>query len=278
MKRLRDCRRGVGLIEMLIAVIVISTVLASMIGILIQQQRFYMVTGDAANAVNVLTRLETRVRAELMPLSASGNDIVYADADSLQLRAFRGTYTVCDKVATTGVVLTLRPLVSTRPISADSGLVYSEGPGGTIKDDYWQPVSVTGVKTAACPDGTRGWEAAVSPLTAIFGEIPLGAPVRVFRRASYWLEAEDGDWRLKTNALDGGVTMVGGPLAPASDPADSVLRFRYYDDEGNETTVLSDIARIDLETRVEGVIPMIRGGNPLSKNRTISIDLRNAGG
>ena len=271
-------RQGAGLVEMLIAIIVVSIVLASMVGVLIQQQRFYMVTGDAANAVNVLTRLETQVKPDLLPLSSSANDVVYADADSLTLRAFRGVYAVCEKTLGLNALLTLRSLANARPVPADSGLVYSQGTRGTITDDYWQPVDVVSVVAGTCPDGTAGWVAAVNGLGAVYGEIPLGAPVRVFKRASYWLAAEDGDWLLKTDALGGGVTTVGGPLAPASEAAGSVLRFRYYDKAGNETTTLAQIARIDLETRVEGVVPTTRGGDPLNKDRTISVKLRNATG
>lgn len=277
MNPLRNSQRGAGLVETLVAIVVVSMVLGSMVGVLIQQQRFYMVTGDAANAVNVLTRLETQVKADLLPLSSAGNDVVHADADSLALRAFRGVYAVCQKTLGVNALLTVRSLTNTQPVPADSGLVYSQGTRGTIADDYWQPVDVVSVAAGTCPDGTAGWVAAVAGLGAVYDEIALGAPVRVFKRASYWLAAEDGDWRLKTDALGGGVTTVGGSLAPASEAAESVLRFRYYDDDGNETTTLAEIARIDLETRVDGVVPTTRGGDPLSKDRTISVKLRNAG-
>lgn len=266
---------GAGLVEMLVAVGVVSLLLSAMIGVLIQQQRFYLVANDAASAANVLERLESMVRAELMPLSSSGSDIVLAEDDSIAFRVFRGAYTVCarlDKHKWLVQRLSDGPIMFT-----DSALVYSEGTKGSMTDDYWFAAGIKTLKDEGkvCPDGSRvhtmDFGAEMDPYEK---EVPVGAPLRVFEHGSFWLTVEEGNWVLKTDVLDGTPMVVGSPLGPASKT--QPLRFLYYDRAGVATTDVSAIARIEVEVRAIGVVPTQRGGEPLAKERTISIRLRNA--
>lgn len=268
---------GSSLMEMMIAVTLMSLVLAAMVGVLLQQQRFYMVAGDAANTVGTLQRLETTVTAEFMPLSPSGSDIVYADDDSLALRVFRGVYVVCDKKLTTDVFVTVRALTQGRGIVPDSVLVYSSGTRGSLADDHWKPVAVSSVKDDACPDGTPGWTAVIPDLNGVLSQVPIGSALRVFHPASYWLSAEDGSWFLKTDANPGGAVRIASRLAPADSAAASVIRFLYLDGQGNPTATLAEIAKIDIAASALGAVPKRRGGHPLRKEQTVSIALRNAG-
>ncbi len=268
---------GSSLMEMTIAVTLMSLVLAAMVGVLLQQQRFYMVAGDAANTVSVLQRVETAVTAEFMPLSPSGSDIIYADDDSLALRVFRGVYVVCDKKLTTDVFVTMRALTPGRVISADSVLVYSSGTRGSLADDHWKQVGVSSVNKDACPDGTPGWTAVMPDLNGFLSQIPIGSAVRAFDPASYWLSAEDGSWFLKTNATAGSATRVASRLAPADSTAASVMRFIYLDGQGKATATLAEIAQIEIAASALGAVPKRRGGQPLRKEQTVSIALRNAG-
>ncbi len=274
--RLRG-ERGSGLMEMLIAITLVTLLVAAMVGVLIQQQRFYMVAGDAANTVNALQRLETAVTAEFMPLSPSGSDIVYAGADSLALRVFRGVFVVCRKQLMTDAVLTVKAHTESVAMRQDSTLVYSHGTRGSRADDHWKPVEASSVNPDACPDGTPGWAAVVPGLNAVLPEIPIGAPLRVFHPASYWLQAEDGSWFLKTDAHQGGAMRIGSRLAPADSAAASVMRFRYLDVQGNPTATLSEIAKVEIAAAAVGAVPTRRGGSPLRKEHTVSIALRNAG-
>ncbi len=269
--------RGSSLMEMMIAVILTTLVLSAMVGVLLQQQRFYMVAGDAANTVGTLQRLETTVTAEFMPLNPSGSDIIYADDDSLALRVFRGVYVVCSKKVTTDVFVTVRPLTQGRRISTDSVLVYSSGTRGSLADDHWKPVAVLSVIDDACPDGTPGWTAAIPDLSGLLSQIPIGSAVRVFQPASYWLSAEDGSWFLKTDANPGGEVRVASRLAPADSAAASVMRFDYLDVQGKSTSTLAEIANIEIAASALGLVPKRRGGQPLRKDQTVSIALRNAG-
>ncbi len=267
---------GGGVAEALIAMTLLTLVLAAMVGVLMQQQRFYLVTGDAANTSGALQRVEMAVAPELMPLSPGGGDVVYADPDSVALRAFRGVHAVCDKGMTSDVFIAVRLLSEGVPLREDSALVYSHGTRATLADDHWKPVRITSVRQDVCPDSTAAWTGVVPDLNAVLAEIPIGAPVRVFQRASYWLTVQDGGWYLMSDALSGSATVVSGPLAPADSSASSVLQFHYLDRDGNPTGTLSDIVRIEVDVAAVGTVPRRRGDVPMRRDRTVSIKLRNA--
>ncbi|MGD8697914.1 MAG: hypothetical protein PVJ43_01405 [Gemmatimonadales bacterium] len=269
-------RSGAGLVESMIAITLISVIFAAMVGTAVHQQRFYLVAGDAANAVATLERLETVTSVELLPLNGAAGDITYAGSDSIAVRAYRGAYSICAKYATSPVHVKVRPLTQVLAPQPDSGIVYSSGTQGTLADDHWKPILISSVKADLCPDSTRGYDLEVHGLAGALGEIPIGSPLRLYRHGSYWLTTEGGDWHLKTDALQGTPTLVGGPLAPADSAAGSVLAFRYLNRSGNVTTQLDSIATIEIDAVTLGAVPSRRTGEPLRKDRTVSIRLRNA--
>lgn len=267
---------GAGLVEMMIAVLLISVIFGALMGTAVQQQRFYLIAGDAANAVATLERLETIASAELLPLNGAAGDITYAGSDSVAVRAYRGAYSICAKYATSPVHVTVRPLTAEYAPQPDSGIVYSSGTQGTLADDHWKPIRVVDLAKDFCPDSTVGWNFTVQGLKDVLNEIPIGAPVRLFHHGSYWLTTESGDWYLKTDALMGKPTLVGGPLAPADSAAGSVLTFLYLNRSGSVTAQLDSIATIEIDATTLGAVPTWRSGQPLRKDRTVSIRLRNA--
>jgi hypothetical protein len=273
--RIRD-ECGAGLVESMIAITLVSVIFAAMVGTAVQQQRFYLVAGDAANAVATLERLETVTAVEMLPLNGAAGDITYAGADSIAVRAYRGAYSICAEFATSPVHVKVRPLTQDYTPQPDSGIVYSSGTQGTLADDHWKPVSISSVKADFCPDSTPGYDMVVHGLAGALNEIPIGAPLRLYHHGSYWLTAEAGRWYLKTDALQGTPTLVGGPMAPADSAAGSVLAFRYLNRSGNVTAQLDSIATIEIDAMTMGAVPKWRSGEPLRKDRTMSIRLRNA--
>jgi len=268
-------RGGGGLVEILIAIILVSIVLASMMGVLIQQQRFYMVANDAASTTNRLQILETVVTPELLPLNPSANDVIYASEDSVVLRAFRGIYWVCDRRMASNAEITVSALANAPPLRRDSAIVYSQGTKATYKDDHWKYVAVGSVSAGLCPDSTAGWVAEVPALNGVLSQVPLGAPVRVFKPASYWRVIENNKWVLKTDALSGKATTI-AELAPSDSSASSILRLGYVDDDGNPTTTLSEIIGLEIDVVAIGEVPTQRGGRPLRRESTLYVKMRNA--
>lgn len=269
-------KRGAGLVEMMIAITLISVIFAAMVGSAVQQQRFYLIAGDASNAVATLERLETITSAELLPLNGGAGDITYAGSDSIAVRAYRGAFSICEKAATSPVHVKVRPLTQEYAPQPDSGIVYSSGTQGTLADDHWKPILIRSVTKDICPDSTPAYDLEVLGLAGVLGEVPIGAPLRLYHRGSYWLTTEAGHWYLKTDALQGTPTLVGGPLAPADSAAGSVLTFRYLKRSGSVTTQLDSIATIEVDATTLGAVPRWRSGEPLRKDRTVSIRLRNA--
>jgi hypothetical protein len=160
----------------------------------------------------------------------------------------------------------------------DSLLVFSEGTKGSFADDHWVAGALVSIGSIGdmCPDSTPGYTMGITDdLENYVPELPIGAPVRIFEHASFWLAAQNGGWVLKSSAQGGQPMVVSGPLAPADSAAASVLQFRYLDADGNPTATLTEIARIEIELAAVGAVPMRRGGEPLSRNRNIAIKLRN---
>lgn len=273
-KRHRE-ERGGGLVEILIAVVLVSIVLAAMMGVLIQQQRFYMVAGDAANTTNRLQMLEAVVTPELLPLNPAASDVVYASEDSVVLRAFRGIYWVCEKKMLSNAQITVTALTDSPPLRRDSAAVYSQGTKATYKDDHWKYIPIGTVTAGVCPDNTAGWVAEVPALNGVLSQIPLGAPIRLYKPASYWRVVENNKWVLKTDAISGMPSTI-AELAPADSSAASVLRLGYVDDEGNPTSTLSEIIGVEIDMLAIGEVPTQRGGRPLSRGRSLYVKMRNA--
>jgi hypothetical protein len=269
-------RDGHVLIETLIAIIISLVVMSAMIGGMMQQQRFYRVAGDVSETVGTLQRVETAILPELLPINPSAGDLIFAGADSIAVRTSRGVYAVCDKRVTTDVIVTVRGLTgASLPLAPDSAFVYVRGVRSSLSDDGWVPVKLKNTAPEMCPDSTPGWRANVPALTALADQLPVGSPVRVFRRASYWLTPEPDGWYLKTNATNGSPMVVAGPLAPTDSAASSTLRFRYLDADGGAAAWPAQVARIAVELNGIGKVPGRRGGVAYGTGRRLVLDLRN---
>lgn len=275
-KRGLGSESGVGLVEMIFAMILASMILAGLVGMLIQQHRFYMIVDDASRVTGILHRMETSLGPEFFPLSPGAQDIIYADPDSVEMRVFRGVYGVCDRKLNVDVFLTVRPLTGSATILPDSVMVYSKGTRATVDDDHWKVVKIKSASAAVCPDGTPGWVAVVPGLNGVLSQIPDGAPVRAFRHGSYSLAKQDGYWTLRTSAF-GGSRIVGGRLAPTDSAAASILQFHYYDADGNATSDLTQIVRVEIAAFALGQVPVRPTTDPIARHSTVSIGLRNAG-
>jgi hypothetical protein len=268
--------RGISVIEALVAITLLTLVMAAMVSVLIQQHRFYLVTNDAARTQGLVEQLETALSVEFMPLNPAAGDVLYADSDSTELRVFRGVYTVCDKREWPIPQIIVRALTRAMPVETDSALVYSKGTKATIGDDHWKVVSLDAAFPAMCPDSTPGWRGVVSDLAGMLNEIPIGAPVRAFNHGSYWLATRHGAWYLLSDAISGQPKVITGPLASADSTAASVLSFVYLDAGETVTANVKAIERIEIDVGAVGRVPTTRGGDPLRRDRTVSIKQRNS--
>jgi len=270
-------RDGFSLAEMLIAIIVGSLVLASVMGTLVYQQRFYMVASDVSETRRDVDLIEKVLAPEFLPLNPSAGDVVFAGSDSLRLRVFRGVYAVCDKKLVSDVHLTVRRVTPDgMAIATDSALVYSRGTLVGLADDHWEKMEINTTSSGTCLDGSAGWSAIVKGLNGILSQIPVGAPVRAFNYASYWIASENGYWVVKSDAL-GAPRTIGGRLKPVSEAKASALRFRYLDAAGFVTTDPAQIVEIEIVVGATSSMSTQRTGNPYQTDSETLLRLRNAG-
>lgn len=174
--RLR-ARRGASLIELLIAMTLLSVIMASVLGVLRRQQRFV-----SASSAIIDMRAQLQGTAAILPMdlrSASASavdpstgaampDIVNAaplntTADKmLDLRVTLGSAIACAvgggqiTVPATGTLASGAVLTSwtSPPEVGDTIYILDEGGGTAVADDLWQPRAITAVTqnaTNACP-------------------------------------------------------------------------------------------------------------------------------
>jgi len=264
---------GFSLVELVFSAVIGGLIMAAGLSLAIQQRSFYTTAADAAYAISSLNGLELTMAGEVLPLNAAAGDLIHAGPDSMRLRLFRGVYSVCD-VALTPAALTMKRLTQGgEPAAGDSAFVYSQGVTSQIQDDLWERFEIKAVTAATCPDGSQAWRLTFWGLNSTqLGQLPAGAPLRVFGRASYWFDQRDDGWYLTRTDRDGTALSIAGPLRqPGS--ASVPPAFRYYDANGTPTTVPANVAR--LEITANAVRFVTQGPQPTTAQRTLTFRFRN---
>lgn len=268
-----NARAGYSMVELILSIVVGGLILAAGMTLVVQQRMFYTRAADAAGAISSLNQLELTLAGEFLPINTSAGDLIYADADSMRMRLFRGVYSVCD-VSLSPVSLTVKRLtLGGEPAAGDSALVYSQGPTSQFQDDVWEPLRVTAASDTTCPDNTAAWELEIQGLNATeLGQLPAGAPLRVFGWASYWFRPQADGFYLTRTDYDGNELAIAGPLRQPGN-ASTPPAFRYFDANGLVTTVPGNVAR--LEVSANAVRLVTNGEDPTTASRTLTFRFRN---
>lgn len=267
---------GFGLFEAIITMVIAGAALAAAVALLIQQQRFYLVTEDASATEARFHPMKEALAPELWPVNPADGDIIYMADDSLVTRVYRGVYTVCNREVPSDVLLTVRRLSANgAPGAVDSALVYHEGPSGDPGDDGWTPVSVSSVGTGTCADGSSAATITVPNVNGLAGKTPIGAPIRLFDHGSYWLAERADGWVLITDAHGGVPRVITEPLAPLDPGEPAPLTFSYLDIDGVPTASMAEIASIEIGATAVGDVPIRPSGEPYRAERTLLVKLRN---
>lgn len=269
-------QNGFGLLEAIVTMAIAGVALAAVVALLIQQQRFYLVTGDASATEARLQPIKTALAPEFWPVNPADGDILYIADDSLVTRVYRGVYAVCNRALPSDLLLTLRRLSANgSPTLVDSALVYNEGPSADPDDDGWTPVSILSIGTGTCADGSSGSTIMVPNVNGLAGKTPIGASVRLFEHGSYWLAERADGWTLTTDAHGGVPRVIGEPLAPVDPSEPKPLKFSYLDVDGNPATSVAAIVSIEIEGTAIGDVPIRPSGEPYRAERTLLLRLRN---
>jgi prepilin-type N-terminal cleavage/methylation domain-containing protein len=247
-------RRGLSLVELLVALVLLGIVTAALYRVLVNNQRIYDSQTLRIDLQQNIRAATTVLPADLRELDASEGDITSASATDITFRAMRWMGIVCgppftgpsDLVETPVLTLTVmnQKLVGQRtPQNGDSVLIRYEGDEGSRNDDAWVPGRVIGINAVNCPagtpyNGTPGTQLIITSLMRRLDAPPFiktpnhtnsiyaGAPVRGFIPARYSLYQPAGDtsWYVGLTRGATAIQPIIGPVLPNG------LSFTYWND------------------------------------------------
>ncbi len=262
-------RRGLSLVELLVALVILGLVTASLYRVLVNNQRVYQAQTQRIDLQQNIRAAVTILPAEFRELDAYDGDILAMGATSITIRAFRVLGFVCNApnlpaLPLAGQQITVRNslLFGSRGFIAgsDQVMVYYEGDRAVRADDDWMvPTLLTASASQNCPDGAAGTRLTLLNLNLSPVPVPLvvngltrGSPVRAFEPVTYELwQAPAPDSRyyvgLRTSS---GIQPLVGPILPNG------LNFAYYDSTGAVTAAPTRVASIGITVRAQTVQPV----------------------
>jgi prepilin-type N-terminal cleavage/methylation domain-containing protein len=291
-------RRGLTLVELVVALALLAIVATMTLATLRGQQRFQVgmlgIIDVKRNAHHAVDLLYGSLR------SASSSDL-YAITDSSI--AFRATFaashicgidsshaslTVPSNAIETGLSTFL-----TMPRAGDSLLIFDLGSSPTPDDDRWTAHTLSANPSGGvCPLRPAGLAMSIGAAQGIGITIipPLGptvfvgSPLRFFRPTGYSLyRATGGEWMLGHSTCTAGACSarqpLSGPYLPFAGGRAGGLSFEYFDARGSPTSDPGRVARIDVVARARST-SLIDAAHLRAQHyddsATVTIALRNA--
>jgi hypothetical protein len=266
------------MIEIMVAIVLLGIVVGALLGAVMQQQRFYDSASEVMEVRDNLRRIGDLLPAELRGAAPRDGDIIAMSDSAIEFRAPTGSSTICEfNLARTMIVV---PPVSlqrdagltfwlSRPVMTDSMFIFDSQDSNP--DTLLGRGIVAAPAAGTCPI-TSGFtstaaEAAASITflldTPLPTSVPVGAPIRFFRRTRYSLyqSPTDNQWYLGFRDFVPGrapqwsaIQPVAGPLLPYASQGATGLRFTYRDSVGTALTAQADaprVRRIDIEVRAQ---------------------------
>jgi prepilin-type N-terminal cleavage/methylation domain-containing protein len=274
-------RAGFTLVELVIALVLVSAVAGAIVRLLVRQQRFYTSTTDLIQTRQQIRQAAAMLPSDLRGISSVGGDIYAMSDSSLEFRSVFGSSIVCansaGKLSTVPRTLAKGSAMTNwaaLPSVGDSLIVYNDSTSPTGSNGVWVRMQITAVTAvtgnvaSGCPTTSAlvqasdlttsnpSYQLTLSP--AASSKIIVGAAMRFFRRVHYSIyQAADGSWYLGFyNCQTGRVPVCNTiqPLAGPFQPYDknsttSGVQFAYYDSTGAAMNAPSQVARISLIVR-----------------------------
>jgi len=265
-------RRGFTLVELLIALTLLSLVSAGLWRVLDVTRETYLLHAQRVELRRNLRAGAVILPAELRELDARDSDITAMSGTSIRIRATRQLAFLCvlPEYRTDGsVALTVRrdPMLGLRQsfTVGDSALLYHEGDPSTRQDDRWLAARIRAAADETCPDANRphsGYRLSLElPWTSeglpdVRG-VTRGAPLRGFESVAYTLYRSPTDtlWYLGQQAQDEPIQPLLGPLTGSDG-----VTFGYYDSAGAPTAAPVNVAQIEIRIRGRTALPVRRPG------------------
>ncbi len=293
----RRARRGVTLVELLVAMTILGVISALVAATMLGQQRLFQQTYEMVGVRRELRTAMSLVPADVRGLSSVGGDVSSFTAQSLTFRSTIGASIVCERSGTSTLFLppenmahnTLTSFV-TRPAAGDTLYAFDEGALRGAEDDSWVALTVTSVTpaftncmgapfTAPLADAAKP-RYRVTVAETVPATVLVGAGLRFTRHVEYALQESNttGRWYLTQQSLRGAgweePTVVSGPYEV---PAEGGMRLVYFDSTGAEVAPggsSTSLARVDLTMQAAGLPGSARGYDGGSATPRDSIALR----
>jgi prepilin-type N-terminal cleavage/methylation domain-containing protein len=295
-------RRGLSLVEIMVALVLLGIVATGIMTVVMRQQQFYRSATEVIDTRSQIRQAAAVVPVDIRGVSSVGGDILNMSDSSLDVRGNIGSGLVCSH---TGSSVTIPPInlangryfttFLTRPKVSDVIIILDDKAAGN-QDDDWIPYTIASI------DSTLVGCTSFSDVTADAGKYryiynftaPLsttiidGAPLRMARGVKYsvYKSASDGLWWMGYRECRGdgsscdAVQPVSGPYKPyvPNDTVNSGVSFVYRDSTGAITTNKANVARVELfiHGQTQGAVALGGGkSKPYSDYMKVTIALRN---
>lgn len=264
-------RKGFTLVELLVALVLLSIVTMGIYKVLVSNDRVYSAQTQRMELAQNIRAAATILPADFRTLDATDGDISAMTSTSISIRAIRQLAIICDTPALGGLLTGLAFHVRKDPLygprmfnpATDSLLIYYEGDNGTRFDDDWRPARLVSYVSSNCSDGKAGYSLVVNTTllpsqSNIKGSISYGSPVLGFENVTYKLYKPAGDtsWYIGYQNSSGTQPLIGPVLANG-------LSLAYYDSTGTVTTDPTEVAIIGVTVRARTSIPVRDAGQAL---------------
>ena len=273
--RLRS-RRGITLVELLVAMVVASVVMAAIFVVLTSSQRTYGVQSERIAGQQTVRAGIDILATELRGLSASGGDIISMAEDQIEIRAARGVAITCQVLDSSP--LEVRAVL--RGGTLDQGtqvFVFADGDPETASDDIWLEATVAGASAentpGNCPDDpdlelVRLTFNNVTP-SAGAANVRRGAPIRAYEVVTYGVITDGGEPFLGWSTPGGSDVPLVGPLAGSDG-----FGLQFLDGTGAETTTSTEVRAIRATLRTASNLTDAVG-RPVADSLSILVNTRN---
>ena len=269
-------RQGLTLVELLVAMVVASVVMAAIFMVLVQSQRTYGVQSERIAGQQTVRAGIDVLAAELRGISASGGDILSMDDDEVEIRAPRGVAITCQVLGTNP--LEVRAVLRGGTLEQGTEVfIFADGDPDTAADDIWLSgtvASASAENTAGdCPDNPdleliRLTFNNVSPSAGAAG-VRRGAPVRGYEVLTYGIVTDGGEPFLGWSTPGGDDVPLVGPLASSDG-----FSLQFLDASGAETSTATEVRAIRATLRTASNLSDAVG-RPVADSLSILVNTRN---
>lgn len=238
-------RAGFTLVELLVAVVVASMLMAAIFQVLVSNQRIYTVQRDQILSQQTVRSGLQILAMELRELSVPGADLVTMADDEVEFRAQRRFGLACERTSVAPLQLRVLPR-GERFQAGDVVFVFVEGDPDTPADDRWVEATVSATQPGPpCLPGQGSQLVTLDGVSALdAGDVRQGAPLRGYETRIYGAIPFDG-------ATFVGQTLPSGEEVPFVGPilADGGVLFEYLGADGTQTATAADVRSIRITVR-----------------------------